>query len=288
LDPLVWLGESEGAEIEWLKVDALGRVDLEALRATVEQDPESVALISVMWANNEVGTVEPIEEIIELAHKYSIPVHSDAVQVIGWLPIDFKASGLDAMTISGHKLGGPMGVGALILKRDFKPVPVLHGGGQEREVRSGTLATHLIAGFGLAVADAVANQAERATRVSELRDILIERVLAAVPAAHLNGDRVERLPGNAHFSFEGCEGDALLMLLDAAGIECSTGSACTAGIPQPSHVLLAMGVPVDVAVGSLRFSLGASSTLADVDALLEVLPGVVVRAQRAGKTARSA
>lgn len=287
LDPLVWLDESEGAEVEWIEVDSLGRINLEALKASIEKDPESVALVSVMWANNEVGTIQPIHEIVEIAHQYSIPVHSDAVQVVGWLPIDFAASGIDALTLSGHKIGGPMGVGALLLRREFKPVPVLHGGGQEREVRSGTLATHLIAGLGIAVEDAVAHQAERAERITALRNSLIERVLANVPAAHLNGDLVNRLPGNAHFSFEGCEGDALLMLLDAAGVESSTGSACTAGIPQPSHVLLAMGVPVSTAVGSLRFSLGSSSVEADVDALIDVLPGVVERAQRAGKTARS-
>lgn len=287
LDPLVWLDESEGAEVEWIEVDSLGCINLEALKASIEKDPESVALVSVMWANNEVGTIQPIHEIVEIAHQYSIPVHSDAVQVVGWLPIDFAASGIDALTLSGHKIGGPMGVGALLLRREFKPVPVLHGGGQEREVRSGTLATHLIAGLGIAVEDAVAHQAERAERITALRNSLIERVLANVPAAHLNGDLVNRLPGNAHFSFEGCEGDALLMLLDAAGVESSTGSACTAGIPQPSHVLLAMGVPVSTAVGSLRFSLGSSSVEADVDALIDVLPGVVERAQRAGKTARS-
>lgn len=288
LDPLVWLEESEGAEIEWLEVDELGRVNVEALKASIEKDPDSVALVTVMWANNEVGTIQPIEHIVEIAHKYSIPVHSDAVQAVGWLPVDFKASGIDALTLSGHKIGGPMGVGALLLRREFKPVPVLHGGGQEREIRSGTLATHLIAGLGIAVADAVANQPERAQRISALRDSLIQRVQESVPAAHLNGDPVDRLPGNAHFSFEGCEGDALLMLLDAAGVESSTGSACTAGIPQPSHVLLAMGVPVATAVGSLRFSLGSSSVEADVEALIAALPGVVERAQRAGKTSRSA
>jgi len=287
LDPVQWLADHEGAEVEWLAVDELGRVDLEKFKATIERDPESVALVSVMWANNEVGTVQPITEIVDIAHAHHIPVHSDAVQVIGVLPVSFKDSGLDALTVSGHKLGGPMGVGTLLLKRDYKPVPVLHGGGQEREIRSGTLPTHLIAGFGTAVAAAVAGQPEKAHRLSALRDELIAGVLAAVPTAHLNGDPVNRLPGNAHFSFVGCEGDALLMLLDAAGIECSTGSACTAGIPQPSHVLLAMGVPVEIAVGSLRFSLGSTSTHADVLALLNVLPEVVQRAARAGKTART-
>jgi cysteine desulfurase len=286
LDPVQWLGDTQQAVVEWIPVDAVGRIDVDALKSSVERDPESVALISVMWANNEIGTIEPIEEVVQLAHQYGIPVHTDAVQAIGNLPVNFRASGVDAMTISGHKIGGPMGIGALLLKREYKPVPVLHGGGQEREVRSGTLPTHLIAALGVAVTEAVAQQAQHAAHVSALRDRLIAGVKREVPDATLNGDHAHRLPGNAHFSFPGCEGDALLMLLDAAGVECSTGSACTAGIPQPSHVLLAMGVAKEVAVGSLRFSLGRTSTEADVDALIAVIAGVVDRARRAGKTAR--
>lgn len=285
LDPVQWLGDSKQAEVEWIPVDAVGRIDLEALKASIERDPDSVALISVMWANNEIGTIEPIEEVVQLAHQFGIPVHTDAVQAIGNLPVSFRASGVDAMTISGHKMGGPMGIGALLLKREYKPVPVLHGGGQEREVRSGTLPTHLIAALGVAVTEAVHKQPEHAAHVSALRDRLVAGVKREVPDATLNGDHAHRLPGNAHFSFPGCEGDALLMLLDAAGVECSTGSACTAGIPQPSHVLLAMGVAKEVAVGSLRFSLGRTSTEADVDAVVAVIAGVVDRARRAGKTA---
>ncbi len=292
LDPVQWLVDFEGASVEWLPVDELGVVDVVALRASVERDPESVALITVMWANNEVGSIQPIEDVVALAREFNIPVHSDAVQVIGALPISFKQSGLDAMTISGHKLGGPMGVGALLLKREQKPVPVLHGGGQEREIRSGTLSTHLIVGFGLAVSLACAAQAAHAQHLRELRDELIETVEASVVGVHLRGardesDGVRRLPGNAHFTFEGCEGDALLMLLDAAGVQVSTGSACTAGIPQPSHVLLAMGVPVSDAVGALRFSLGRTSTSADIAALGAALPAAVERARRAGKALKS-
>ena len=296
LDPVQWLADFEGATVEWLPVDALGVVNVDALRASIERDPQSVALITVMWANNEVGTVQPMDEIVELAHQHGIPVHSDAVQAIGALPVSFKKSGLDAMTISGHKLGGPMGVGALLLKREHKPVPVLHGGGQEREIRSGTLSTHLIVGFGLAVSLACAAQAEHAAHLVSLRDELMAAVSGAVEGAHVrgavdadaaDGRIVRRLPGNAHFTFEGCEGDALLMLLDAAGVQVSTGSACTAGIPQPSHVLLAMGVPVSEAVGALRFSLGRTSTSADVQALAAALPAAVERARRAGKALKS-
>jgi len=292
LDPVQWLVDFEGASVEWLPVDELGVVDVAALQASVERDPDSVALITVMWANNEVGSVQPIEDVVAIAGAHNIPVHSDAVQVIGALPISFKQSGLDAMTISGHKLGGPMGVGALLLKREHKPVPVLHGGGQEREIRSGTLSTHLIVGFGLAVSLACAAQAAHAQHLRELRDELIETVKASVDGVHLRGaldeaDAVRRLPGNAHFTFDGCEGDALLMLLDAAGVQVSTGSACTAGIPQPSHVLLAMGVPVSDAVGALRFSLGRTSTSADIVALGAALPAAVERARRAGKALKS-
>lgn len=286
LDPVQWLVDFESAVVEWIPVDADGVIDVEWLRAAVEREPETVALISVMWANNEVGSVQPIESVVSIAAEFGIPVHSDAVQAVGQLPVSFRASKLDAMTVSGHKLGGPMGVGALILKREHKPVPVLHGGGQEREVRSGTLSTHLIVGFGRAVSLAVAEREAHAAHVSALRDRLIESVSEAVSGAVLRGS-ASRLPGNAHFTFDGCEGDALLMLLDAAGVQVSTGSACTAGIPQPSHVLLAMGVPVGDAVGALRFSLGRTSRSEDVDNLVMALPAAVDRARRAGKALKS-
>lgn len=286
LDCVEWLAGHEGAEPVWLDVDELGRVRPETVRAAIDRDPAAVALVTVMWANNEVGTVQPIADIVAIAHSYGIPVHSDAVQAVGQLPIDFAASGLDALTISGHKVGGPLGVGALIVARDLSLTPVQHGGGQERDLRSGTLDTPAIAGFAAAVRDAVASQPERAAALVELREDLIRRVLIAVPDAVLNGDpgvgAGERLPGNAHFGFPGCEGDALLMLLDARGVECSTGSACTAGVARPSHVLLAMGSDDERARGTLRFSLGHTSTEADVDALLAVLPGAVERAKRAG------
>jgi cysteine desulfurase len=279
LDSAAWLAEREGAVVEPLPVDEYGRVLPETLRAAVERDPGSVALVSVMWVNNEVGTVQPIEELAAIAREHGIPFHSDAVQATAQLPVRFAT---DAMTITGHKIGGPVGVGALLLAKGLDPIPVLHGGGQERDVRSGTLDAPAIVGFATAVSAAVSRRATEATRLARLRDDLIERVRKEVPDAVLNGDPVDRLPGNAHFSFPGCEGDALLMLLDARGIECSTGSACSAGVAEPSHVLLAMGADLARARGSLRFSFGHTSVESDVDAVAEVIAPVVERARRAG------
>ncbi|GAA3123352.1 cysteine desulfurase family protein [Planomonospora alba] len=282
LDPAHWLADHQGATVELLDVDAYGRVHPQTLREAIERDPDDVALVSVMWANNEVGTVQPIRVLAAIARDHGIPFHTDAVQAVGQLPVVFSESGADALTLSGHKVGGPMGVGALLLARGVDPVPVLHGGGQERDVRSGTLDAPAIAGLAAAVQAAVARQTELAARLAALRDDLVHRVRQAVPDVILNGDPVNRLPGNAHFSFPGCEGDALLMLLDAKGVECSTGSACSAGVAQPSHVLLAMGADGVRARGSLRFSLGHTSTEADVDRVAEVIGSVVERARRAG------
>ncbi|MFI6989901.1 cysteine desulfurase family protein [Nonomuraea wenchangensis] len=282
LDPAHWLAESQGAEVELLEVDEHGMVHPDTLRAAVERDPDDVAVISVMWANNEVGTVQPLHVLAAVAHDHGIPFHTDAVQAVGQLPVSFAASGADALTLTGHKVGGPMGAGALLLARGLTPVPVQHGGGQERDVRSGTLDAPAIAGLAAAVRTAVAHQEETSRHLTALRDELIERVRQAVPGVVLNGHPTERLPGNAHFSFPGCEGDALLMLLDAKGVECSTGSACSAGVAQPSHVLLAMGADAAAARGSLRFSLGHTSTREDIDRLIEVLPAAVERARRAG------
>jgi cysteine desulfurase len=281
LDALDWLAAEEHAEVELLPVDGRGRLDLAAYRAAVERDPGSVALVSVMWANNEVGTLQPIEDVVAVAATHGIPVHTDAVQAVGSVPVDFAASGVDALTLTGHKLGGPYGVGALIVRRELTLTPLLHGGGQERDIRSGTLDMPAIAGFATAVEHAVKAQPEYAERTAGLRDALIRRVVEVVPDAHVHGDVDERLPGNAHLGFPGCEGDSLLMLLDARGIECSTGSACSAGVPQPSHVLLAMGCDVEGARHSLRFTLGRTSTEADVDALVEAIGPAVERARGA-------
>ncbi|MDR6989020.1 cysteine desulfurase [Paenarthrobacter nitroguajacolicus] len=283
LDTVEWLERHEGADVVWLPVDGDGTVLLEILKEEIDRDPSSVALITVMWANNEVGTIQPVADIVELARPHGIPVHSDAVQAFGSVPVDFRGSGLAAMSVSGHKLGGPVGVGALFLGRSVKLTPVQHGGGQERDVRSGTLDTPAIAAFAAAAEAVTAHAAEERVRLSALRDRLIEGVRAAVPDAVLRGAPGDgRLPGNAHFTFPGCEGDSLLFLLDLAGVESSTGSACTAGVPRPSHVLLAMGLEEDTARGAQRFTLGHSSTDADVDALLKALPEACSRARQAG------
>lgn len=283
LDPVLWLGEHEGAVVEILPVDKYGRVLPETLSKAFEKNPDDVALVTVMWANNEVGTVQPIAELVKIVHQYKTAIHSDAVQAVGCLEVHFENTDLDAMTVTGHKVGGPHGIGALVLKRDVELTPLLHGGGQERDVRSGTLAAPLIAGFAAAVTTAVTQRFARATRLTSLRNDLIKRIQDQVSDVVLNGDPENRLPGNVHFSFKGCEGDSLLMLLDAQGIECSTGSACSAGIPQPSHVLMAMGRDEVTARASIRFSFGATSIPDDVDAVMQVLPAIVERAKRAGK-----
>ncbi|MEU4065297.1 cysteine desulfurase family protein [Streptomyces wedmorensis] len=284
LDAVDWLATHEGADVEYLPVDRHGRVHPEALREAIARDPGSVALATVMWANNEIGTVMPVRELADVAAEFDVPLHADAVQAVGQVPVDFAASGLAAMTVSGHKIGGPYGIGALLLGREHTPVPVLHGGGQERHVRSGTLDVPAVAAFAVAARLATERRAEFAREVGALRDALVTAVHAVAPDAILGGDPVERLPANAHFTFPGCEGDSLLLLLDAAGIACSTGSACTAGIAQPSHVLLATGTDPDLARGTLRFSLGHTSTEEDVAAVAAAIGPAVERARTAGLT----
>ncbi len=287
LDTVQWLQEHEGAEVDWVGVDGAGRVDLKAYAATLAREPESIALASVMWANNEVGTLQPVAEVVEAAHDVGVPVHSDAVQAVGAVPVDFEASGLDAMTVTAHKLGGPVGVGALLLRRGLDLVPLLHGGGQERGVRYGTLDAPAIRAFAVAVEEAVADQPTYSVAVAALRDDLVARVLSVVRDAGVTGaPAAGRLPGIAHLTFPGCEGDSLLYLLDAQGVECSTGSACQAGVPQPSHVLRAMGLDDAQARGALRFSLGRTSTPADVDAAVAAIGPAVERARTAGLAGR--
>lgn len=286
LDAVHWLGEHEGATVEYLPVDSHGRVHPDALREAIARNPHDVALATVMWANNEIGTVMPVRELADVAKEFDVPLHADAVQAFGQLPVDFAASGLAAMTVSGHKIGGPYGTGALILGREYAPVPVLHGGGQERHVRSGTLDVPAVASFAVAGRLAAEQRAWFTREIGALRDSLVEAVRTAVPDAILGGDPAPggRLPANAHFTFPGCEGDSLLLLLDAQGIECSTGSACTAGVAQPSHVLLATGTDPDLARGTLRFSLGHTSTEADVEAVAKAIGPAVERARAAGLT----
>ncbi|OEJ24900.1 cysteine desulfurase NifS [Streptomyces agglomeratus] len=284
LDAVHWLGEHEGATVEYLPVDAYGRVHPAALREAIGRDPSDVALATVMWANNEIGTVMPVRELADAAAEFGVPLHADAVQAYGQLDVDFAASGLAAMTVSGHKIGGPYGIGALLLGREYTPVPVLHGGGQERHVRSGTLDAPAIAAFAVAGRIAAERREWFAREIGGLRDDLVAAVRTAVPTAILGGDPSPggRLPANAHFTFPGCEGDSLLLLLDAQGIECSTGSACTAGVAQPSHVLLATGTDPDLARGTLRFSLGHTSTAEDVAAVAGAIGPAVERARTAG------
>jgi len=290
LDPVEWLAEREGAEVELLPVDGTGALRLDALATALERDPSSVALLSCMWVNNEVGTVQPVAEATALAHAHGVPVHTDAVQAVGHLAVDLTALEVDALSISGHKVGGPQGVGALLVRRELALVPLLHGGGQERDVRSGTADVAGIRALAVAVEQAVQRRESQAPQLRRLRDSLVAGVRAAVPDVVLNGPPSDagedaRAPGIAHLTFPGCDGDALLMLLDAQGVECSTGSACTAGVPQPSHVLLAMGADDAAARGSLRFSLGHSSTQDDVDAAVAAIAPVVERARTAGLAA---
>ncbi len=286
-DTVEWLVAHEGAEVTWLPVDSEGLVDLEVLERDITADPETVALITVMWANNEIGTVQPIDDVTRLARRHGIPVHSDAVQAFGSIPVDFAGSGLNTMAVSAHKIGGPVGVGALFVGRSVSLTPVQHGGGQERDIRSGTLDTAGIASFGAAAEAATSDLPGEAGRLAALRDELIGAIQRAIPEASLSGPEdpggySRRLPGNVHFTFPGCEGDSLLFLLDMAGVESSTGSACTAGVPRPSHVLLAMGLTETQARGAQRFSLGHTSTVSDVEALMAVLPETYASARKAG------
>jgi cysteine desulfurase len=280
LDAVEWLADHEGADVTWLPTGSDGSVSVSALRDSLRSN-DDVALVSVMWANNEVGTIMPITELASVAAEFDVPMHSDAVQAVGQLPVSFASSGLSAMSIAAHKFGGPTGVGALLLRRDTTCVPLLHGGGQERDVRSGTADVAGVVGMAVAARLAVDGLQVHSEKLTALRDRLIDGVLSAIDDVRLNGPRDARLPGNAHFTFAGCEGDSLLMLLDAKGIECSTGSACTAGVPQPSHVLLAMGADSAAARGSIRLSLGRTNGPEDVDAVFDVLPGAVARARQA-------
>ena len=285
-----WLEKAEGAQLEWIPVDEHGSVNPQTVRELIEKNPEDVALVTVMWANNEVGTVQPIPEIAAIAAEYGIPVHSDAVQAFGAVPIDFHASRVATLAISGHKIGGPMGIGALVATRAVQLTPVLHGGGQERSVRSGTIDAPAIAGFAEAAVHSVENLPEESARIAALRNELVAAISALIPQAHLSGENPlteeypgqKRLPGNAHFTFENAEGDTLLFLLDMQGISSSTGSACNAGVTRPSHVLMAMGMDEDTARSAQRFTLGHSTTGADIARLIAALPAAYEQAAKAG------
>ncbi len=282
LDPAHWLGDSDGFRVEYIPVTATGLVTPEALEKTINGDFESVAVVSVMLANNEVGTINDIAALVEVIRGHGIRFHTDAVQAPVWLDVNFSELGTCAMSVSGHKVGGPHGVGAIIMSRDCTVTPLIHGGGQERDVRSGTLDVPAIVAFAKALEISAQRRSEQVAKITQLRDQLINEVKATVPDAILNGDLQNRLANNVHFTFPGCLGDSLLMLLDANGVECSVGSACSAGVPQPSHVLLAMGADEDAARCTLRFSLGHNSTSQDIQDLITHLPSAVERAKRAG------
>lgn len=284
IDAVEWLRRHEGAVVDWIAVDSDGRVSVEAISAAIGPD---VALVTLLAANNEVGTLQPVAEVAAVAASAGIPVHVDAISAYGHVPLDFRGLGVAAMSVSAHKIGGPLGIGALLVGRSASVTPLIHGGGQQRELRSGTQDVPAAVGFGVAaeIAASTADGAEsRRRRV--LRDRLIREVRQVVPQAILRGHPTDRLESNAHFTFPGCEGDSLLFLLDAAGISVSTGSACQAGVARASHVLLAMGLDEADARGALRISIGHSTTDADVDAFLAALPGAVERASRAGLATR--
>lgn len=269
-----------GAQVREVGVDAHGLLRLDDLAEQLSDAAEQVALVSVMWANNETGTIQPIREVADLARAHGVRVHSDAVQAIGRLPVDFAASDLDALSLSGHKLGAPVGIGALLARRDLPLHPVSHGGGQEREVRSGTIPVAAAAALAEAIAIAVATRDAEAQRLSALADRLIEGVQHRIDGAVLRGGE-SRLPGHVLFTIDGADAEAVLFGLDMAGISAASGAACRAGVNQPSDVLLAMGLDEQAAGSGLRLTLGHTSTEAEVQALLAALPEVVRRARDA-------
>ncbi len=274
LDPAHWLNTHEGAEVITIPVSNSGVIDLQVLRDTVSARGSEIAVISIMHSNNETGVLQPIKEVVEIAG--DIPVHTDAVQSFKKVPVSYKDLGVTALTLSAHKIGGPLGIGALILRRAFEIPALLHGGGQEREIRSGTLNAPSIVAFAQAAHEKYPSEA-----VSQLRDSFIAGVKNAVPDAYINGEISARLPGIVNVTFPGTQSDTLLLLLDSAHVSASTGSACSAGVHEASHVLLAMGHNEVSAQSSLRFSFGSTSTQADVDYVLSVLPDVISRGRAA-------
>jgi cysteine desulfurase len=275
LDPAQWLATHEKAEVIEIPVTADGVIDLAFVKALLSTRGDEVAVIAVMHSNNETGVIQPIAELVSLAR--DIPVHCDAVQSFGKVTLSFSELGLTSLTLSAHKIGGPLGIGALVLKRGVEVPALLHGGGQEREIRSGTLNAPSIVAFATAIA---AHQYDGAS-VTQLRDYFIAKVQKLLPDAILNGGKSKRLPGIVNFTFPGTQSDTLLLLMDGANVSCSTGSACSAGVHEASHVLLAMGHTEKTAQSSLRFSLGASTTQADIDFALSVLPDVIARGRAA-------
>ena len=284
IDPVEWLVEHDGAR--WIQIPTTphGVIDLEAFGELAEKYRGSIALISVMHSNNELGTLQPIAEVVQIAGE--IPVHSDAVQSFAKVDFSFASLGLSAATISAHKIGGPLGVAALILRGGVDITPVLHGGGQERDIRSGTINAPAISAFAIAASYAHKNSASEFARISALRERFIIGMKSALPEIQINGASPSMLPGIANITFPGTHNESLLLLLDQAGISCSTGSACSAGVHRPSHVLLALGMPEKDVMASLRFSLGRTTTEHDIDYVLERIGAVVERAKVAAGTSK--
>lgn len=282
IDPIEWLEAHEGAEVQLVPVNFDGELDLDWLAKYLEENHSKVALISLMWANNETGVVTDIKAITTLANAFGIPVHTDAVAAFGHLPTSFKDSGLAAMSISAHKLGGPVGIGALIVSRATKLVSIIHGGGQERGMRSGTMNAPAAKAFALAAEIAVRTLDDERARLAGIKNTLVEKAKSINPALGHTAENAETLPNIAHFTLAGGSGDSLLFLLDQEGISVSTGSACQAGVNRPSHVLIAMGRTQDEAKGCLRITLGHESTEADIEVLLASLPKAIDATLRAG------
>ncbi|CAB4727857.1 MAG: aminotransferase class V-fold PLP-dependent enzyme [Actinobacteria bacterium] len=275
LDPAHWLLTHEGAEVIQVPVTPDGVIDLVFLKELIDNRGQEIAVISIMHANNETGVIQPIAEVVRIAGQ--IPVHTDAVQSFKKTPLSFSTLGVIALTLSAHKIGGPLGIGALILRRTVEIPSLLHGGGQEREIRSGTLNAPSIIGF----AAAAASEHYPVDEITDLRDRFIAGVREVLPDAIVNGAGADRLPGIVNVTFPHTQSDTLLLLMDGAGVSCSTGSACSAGVHEASHVLLAMGHTEVTAQSSLRFSFGATSTTADCDFVLSVLPDVITRGRAA-------
>ncbi len=283
LDPIEWLVENEGAEFIQISINN-GEVDLAAIQEIVRQRHFEIALISMMWVNNETGVITDINKIVQLASEYDIPVHSDAVAALGRIPIDFADSGLTAMSISGHKVGAPIGIGALVVRRDAKPTSLIHGGGQERGLRSGTMNYSLASSFAAASEQAVSEMPTTQARLKKLRDQIETEITNLFPTTKITAGSAKRVEHNAHFIFPGVNNDSLLFLLDQQGVSVSAGSACQAGVLGPSHVLIGMGYSEAEAASCLRVTLGHTSTDQDVAAFLEALKSAYPRALAASQS----
>jgi cysteine desulfurase len=293
LDTVEWLHRHEVADLEWVDVDRDARVDLDQWRSAVSSGDAAVA--TLLAANNEVGTLQPLVEASAACGESEVPLHVDAVGAFGHISLSFRglraasgarSAGLVALSVAAHKLGGPIGVGALVVAREARVEPILHGGGQQRGLRAGTQDAAGAAAFAAAAELAVADLADESARTESLRDRLEAGLRERIPQMRVSAATADRLPGHLHAVFPGAQGDSLLLLLDAAGIAASTGSACQAGVPEPSHVVRAMGLGDEAARSALRLTIGRTTSVADVDAVLEALPAAYERARTAGLSSR--